>query len=248
MPAGALIVPSRNLSGPGLPFAQARPARLLTLAAALTAAIALLATALSPPAHAEGPGSGSPWVASLGDSYISRRGRPLGRQHQRKLLLRVDALGSSAYYDNASGHTGENDRRLSPLDSRPRCTSADGVSGDQPGLLGRQDIELQHRRRRVQARARLLQLRRPRRPGADAPALRRQRTTSSWSAISIGGNNFNFAGIVQDCIEDFLLSPEWWPAYCSEESSVTEELQLHATSPRSEGGDHGRDRERCHRR
>jgi hypothetical protein len=40
-------------------------------------------------------------------------------------------------------------------------------------------------------------------------------------AISIGGNNFNFAGIVQDCIEDFLFSPEWWPDYCSEESSVT---------------------------
>ena len=31
-------------------------------------------------------------------------------------------------------------------------------------------------------------------------------------AVSIGGNNFNFAGIVQTCVEDFLLTPEWWPA------------------------------------
>jgi hypothetical protein len=40
--------------------------------------------------------------------------------------------------------------------------------------------------------------------------------------ISIGGNNFNFASIVEKCIEDFLLTPEWWPTYCSEEESVTE--------------------------
>jgi len=40
-------------------------------------------------------------------------------------------------------------------------------------------------------------------------------------AVSIGGNNFNFASIVQTCLEDFLFTPEWWPAYCSEESSVT---------------------------
>ena len=30
-------------------------------------------------------------------------------------------------------------------------------------------------------------------------------------AVSIGGNNFNFAGIVQDCVEDFLLTSRWWP-------------------------------------
>ena len=40
-------------------------------------------------------------------------------------------------------------------------------------------------------------------------------------AISIGGNNFNFAGIVQTCIEDFLESTIFYDFYCSEESSVT---------------------------
>ncbi len=39
--------------------------------------------------------------------------------------------------------------------------------------------------------------------------------------VTIGGNNYNFASIVQTCIEDFLLTPEWWPALCHEESSVT---------------------------
>ena len=40
-------------------------------------------------------------------------------------------------------------------------------------------------------------------------------------AVSIGGNNFHFASIVQTCIEDFLFSPSWWPDYCNDDSSVT---------------------------
>ena len=40
-------------------------------------------------------------------------------------------------------------------------------------------------------------------------------------ALSIGGNNFNFASIVQTCVEDWLLSPSWWPNYCNNDSSVT---------------------------
>ena len=40
-------------------------------------------------------------------------------------------------------------------------------------------------------------------------------------AVSIGGNNFNFASIVQTCVEDWLLSPSWWPNYCNDDSSVT---------------------------
>lgn len=38
--------------------------------------------------------------------------------------------------------------------------------------------------------------------------------------VSIGGNDFNFAGIVQSCVSDFLLSPSWWPDYCYDDSSV----------------------------
>ncbi len=40
-------------------------------------------------------------------------------------------------------------------------------------------------------------------------------------AVSIGGNNFNFASIVQTCVEDFLESTWFYDFYCSKESSVT---------------------------
>ena len=39
--------------------------------------------------------------------------------------------------------------------------------------------------------------------------------------LSIGGNNFNFASIIQSCLTDWLLSPSWWKDYCNDDSSVT---------------------------
>ena len=198
------------------PFAPARTARLLTLAAALTAAIALLVTAVTQTAHAEGPGSGSPWVASLGDSYISgEAGRWAGNTNESS--SKVDALGSSAYNDNASG-TAET------IGGCHRSKSAEvyiggGVSGVNLACSG--------------AKTSSFSTEGLFKPGLDfynsggheGQALMLQHFAASHNvklvAISIGGNNFNFAGIVQDCIEDFLFSPEWWPDYCSEESSVT---------------------------
>ena len=38
--------------------------------------------------------------------------------------------------------------------------------------------------------------------------------------VSIGGNDFNFAGIIQSCVTNFLTSPSWWPNYCYDDSSV----------------------------
>ena len=38
--------------------------------------------------------------------------------------------------------------------------------------------------------------------------------------VLIGANNYGFADIVQTCIEDFLLSPSWWPNYCNDDSNV----------------------------
>ena len=51
-------------------------------------------------------------------------------------------------------------------------------------------------------------------------------------AVSIGGNNFNFASVVQDCVEDFLESTIFYDFYCSKESSVTNNF-TRATSPKS---------------
>ncbi len=56
-------------------------------------------------AHAEGPGSGTPTTVSLGDSFISgEAGRWAGNTDESS--SKTDALGSSAYYDNAT-NTGE---------------------------------------------------------------------------------------------------------------------------------------------
>src|SRR4029077_1502106 len=56
-------------------------------------------------AHADGPGVGTPWVVSVGDSYISgEAGRWAGNSNASESY--VDALGPTAYFDNAS-NTGE---------------------------------------------------------------------------------------------------------------------------------------------
>src|SRR6476469_2161986 len=70
---------------------------------ALTTLVAGLLVALAPtvPAQADGPGSGTPWVVTLGDSYISgEAGRWAGNSNDSS--SRADALGPTAYYDNAS--------------------------------------------------------------------------------------------------------------------------------------------------
>ena len=54
------------------------------------------------PASADGPGAGAPWVVSLGDSYVSgEAGRWAGSTNLSS--RRVDALGPTAYDDNAAG-------------------------------------------------------------------------------------------------------------------------------------------------
>src|SRR3954447_7460054 len=52
-------------------------------------------------AHADGPGVGAPWIVSIGDSAISgEAGRWAGNTNDSS--SKIDALGSSAYYDNAA--------------------------------------------------------------------------------------------------------------------------------------------------
>ena len=71
--------------------------------AAALAALSMLA--LAAPAMADGPGVGTPTVVSVGDSYISGEGgRWAGNTNGSS--NNTDALGSTAYYDNAS-NTGE---------------------------------------------------------------------------------------------------------------------------------------------
>ena len=194
-------------------------ARIAAAALALaTALAALIALAGAPPARAEGPGEGTATVVSLGDSYISgEAGRWAGNTNESSSW--IDALGKTAYYDN-SGHTAE----LIPGCHRSQSAEVyigGGVNGENLACSGAKTSSFTNSEGEFK-------------PGLDfyssgghegqALMLQHFATTHDVKlvAISIGGNNYNFASIVQTCIEDFLLSPEWWPDYCSEESSVLE--------------------------
>jgi hypothetical protein len=166
-------------------------------------------------ARADGPGSGSPWVASVGDSYISgEAGRWAGNSNNSS--SGIDALGSTAYYDNASNtaeqipnchrskaaevYIGGGVNGVNLACSGAKTSTSDG-SDFKPGL----DFYVNGTK---QGQALMLQ-------GFAATH------NVKMISLSIGGNNFNFAPIVQTCIEDFLESTFFWDFYCSEESSVT---------------------------
>ncbi len=190
---------------------------LLALVGALAAlAFATLAGSLAPAAHAEGPGSGEPWTVSLGDSFISgEAGRWAGNTDESS--SKTDALGSTAYDDNAGG-TGE------LIKGCHRSKSAEvyiggGVKGENLACSGAKTSSFTEGETF--------------KPGIDfynsggkeGQALMLQHFAASHNvkliALSIGGNNFNFASIVTTCVEDFLESTIFYDFYCSKESSVT---------------------------
>ncbi|MGO9319277.1 MAG: hypothetical protein ACLQBY_00480 [Solirubrobacteraceae bacterium] len=188
----------------------------LICAALIAASLAYGLTALVATARAEGPGSGTPTTVSLGDSYISgEAGRWAGNTNGSS--SKIDALGSTAYYDNSTG-TGE------LIEGCHRSKSAEVYIG---GGVGGENLACSGAKTSSFTTEGLFK------PGIDfynsggheGQALMLQHFAASHNvklvALSIGGNNFNFASIVQTCVEDWLLTPEWWPAYCSEESSVT---------------------------
>jgi hypothetical protein len=86
--------------------ARSRTPRLLTaLLSTLGLALGMTTLIGAPPAHADGPGVGSPWIVSVGDSYISgEAGRWAGNSNNGESY--IDALGSTAYFDNPT-HTAE---------------------------------------------------------------------------------------------------------------------------------------------
>ncbi len=189
--------------------------------ASILSALALIGVGLAfatPPAQADGPGAGSPWVVSVGDSYISgEAGRWAGSSNVSSAY--ADALGGTAYFDNA-GNTAE---------VIPRChrsKSAEvfiggGVSGANLACSGARTSTFTDSNGYFK-------------PGLDfydngagqvgqAKALQQFATTHNVKmvAVSIGGNDFNFGSIVQSCVADFLYSPSWAKDYCNDDSSVT---------------------------
>ncbi len=167
--------------------------------------------------HADGPGVGAPWVVSLGDSYISgEAGRWAGNSNSSSAS--VDAGGSAAYFDNAT-------RTAEVINRCHRSTAAEihiggGVnslnlacSGAKTGTFTSSDGYFK--------------------PGIDfynvggnqGQALMLQNFAATHNVkmiqLSIGGNNFGFADIVQRCVTNFLTSPSWWKNYCNDDSAVT---------------------------
>ena len=197
-----------------------RPRRSLRilLSLATIGSLCTLGTAVAAgPALADGPGSGSPWVVSVGDSYISgEAGRWAGNTNDGESL--IDALGPTAYYDNATdtGETISGCHRSKSAEvylgngvngENLACSGAETTtytdSGDfKPGLDFYSDSS-----------------------GNEGQALMLQQFAATHNvkmvAVSIGGNNFNFGSIVEDCVEDFLVSPSWDKDYCNNDSSVT---------------------------
>ena len=191
--------------------------RTLALSVVSLVVAGLSVFGLSAPAHADGPGVGSPWVVSVGDSYISgEAGRWAGNSNASESY--VDALGPTAYFDNATNtgeqinrchrskaaeiHIGGGVNSLNLACSGARTTTFTDSDGNfKPGL----DFYNSG--------------------GQQGQALMLQTFAATHNvkmvAVSIGGNDFNFASIVQSCVTDFLTSPTWWKNYCNDDSSVT---------------------------
>lgn len=185
------------------------------LTAAAATAVATLVAA--PPAHADGPSSAASWIATVGDSYISgEAGRWAGSSNVSS--SRADALGPTAYYDNAS-----NTAETTPGCHRSKSAEAfvgSPVSGVNLACSGARTATATDSRGNFK-------------PGLDfysdssgnqgqAAALRTFARTHKvrMVVVSIGGNDFNFASVVQNCVTDFLSSPSWFPNYCNDDSSV----------------------------
>jgi hypothetical protein len=196
--------------------ARVRARRSPSAAALALAVIALLSAVLAAPARADGPGVGTPTVVSIGDSYISgEAGRWAGNSNDS--YTRVDALGSTAYYDNAS-NTGE------VISGCHRSKAAEVFIGG--GIKGA-NLACSGAKTATDTSGSDFK------PGIDfyngsygqgqALALKNYATSNNVKLVllSIGGNDFNFASIVQTCLTNWLTSPSWWKNYCYDDSSVT---------------------------
>jgi hypothetical protein len=189
-------------------------ASILTASLASFGAVSLVS---APAAQADGPGVGTPWVVSVGDSYISgEAGRWAGSSNSNSAS--ADALGSTAYFDNA-GNTAETINRCHRSKSAEAYIGG-GVNGLNLACSGARTATFTDGDGNFK-------------PGLDfysngsqqGQALMLQNFAATHNVkmvvVSIGGNNFNFADVVQTCVTDFLTSPSWWPDYCKDDSSVT---------------------------
>ncbi len=171
-----------------------RAARLPGRAALVVLAACLLSTALSVPAAlADGPGQSAPrGSSSVGDSYISgEAGRWAGNTNGSS--NNTDALGSTAYYDNAS-NTAEMINRCHRSKSAEVFIGG-GVNGKNLACSGAKTATSRPAVTSSPAWTSTTA------PAGQGQALMLQNFAAGNNVkminLSIGGNDFNFASIVQ---------------------------------------------------
>ncbi len=184
----------------------------------LVAAAGLACVPAVPAVAADGPGVGTPAVASVGDSAISgEAGRWAGNTNGSP--SNVDALGSTAYFDNASG-TGE------AIHGCHRSKAAEvGIGNGVPTA----NLACSGARTATQPFASGNDFK----PGLDfyddgaghigqAKALQQYAANHNVRVVValIGANDYGFADIVQACVVDWLTSPTWWKNFCQDDSSI----------------------------
>lgn len=169
------------------------------------------------PAHADGPGVGTPAVVTLGDSAISgEAGRWAGNTNNSSSM--TDALGATAYWDTPTGEAIAGCHRSKSaqafigggvLGANLACsgatTSTHGTGSDEdfkPGIDFYSDAQ-----------------------GRQGQALALQNYARSHNVkavvVMIGANNYGFADILEACVEDWLTSPSWWKNYCYDDSDIS---------------------------
>jgi hypothetical protein len=170
------------------------------------------------PAGADGPGAGPAAVVAVGDSAISgEAGRWAGNTNDS--YTRVDALGPTAYHDNASN----------TAETTPGCHRSKAAE-IHIGVAVSANLACSGARTYTQPYSSGSNFK----PGLDfyndgaghvgqAKALQSYAATHNVKLVValIGANNFGFASIVERCVTDWLTSPTWWKNYCYDDSSVT---------------------------
>jgi hypothetical protein len=155
-------------------------------------------------------------VVTLGDSYISGEGtRWAGNTSGRAGA--VDALGRDAYLDDGR------------QESEPGChRSEESIADIGAGWLGR-NLACSGATTSSHLNGELFK------PGLDffddgkghigqALALQRFARTHKVGAVvvSIGGNDFNFASVVAQCVTDFVTTVGGEPTYCKNDAGIRE--------------------------
>lgn len=195
---------------------------------AMAIAIACCAAHVAP-AGADGPGVGTPTVITVGDSAISgEAGRWAGNTNDS--YTRVDALGSTAYWDTSTGESIPGCHRSKAAQAfigggvigiNLACSGAKTFTGGtgededfKPGVDFYSDAQ-----------------------GRKGQALRLQETAATRNVkavvVMIGANNYGFAAIVERCVTNWATSPTWWKNYCSDDSDMTSRFTSTAQAART---------------